>query len=156
MLIILDGFGLREEEEGNAVAQANTPNLDQMLIECPVSKIETSGRFVGLPDGVMGNSEVGHMNIGAGRIVRQDLVRINNSIKSDELKDNSKLQDIFQYIKNNGSTLHILGLVSDGGVHSHLDHFEYVLSTARKNEIEKIAIHAFMDGRDTSPNSGIE
>ena len=109
MLIILDGFGLREEEEGNAVAQAYTPNLDQMLSECPISKDETSGRFVGLPDGVMGNSEVGHMNIGAGRVVQQNLVRINNSIKSDELKDNPKLQDIFQYIKNNGSTLHILG-----------------------------------------------
>ena len=101
ILIILDGFGLREEQEGNAVAQANTPNLDQIISECPVSKIETSGRFVGLPDGVMGNSEVGHMNIGAGRIVRQDLVRINNSIKSDELRNNSNLKAIFQYVKNN-------------------------------------------------------
>ena len=127
MLIILDGFGLREEEEGNAVAQANTPNLDQMMTECPVSKIETSGEFVGLPDGVMGNSEVGHMNIGAGRIVQQDLVRINNSITSDELRNNSNLKAIFQYVKNNTSTLHILGLVSDGGVHSHLDHYKFLV-----------------------------
>ena len=88
MLIILDGFGLREEREGNAVAQANTPNLDQMLSECPVSNIETSGRSVGLPDGIMGNSEVGHANIGAGRIVKQDLVRINDDIKNDQLKNN--------------------------------------------------------------------
>ena len=156
MLIILDGFGLREEEEGNAVAQANTPNLDQMLTECPVSKIETSGGFVGLPDGVMGNSEVGHMNIGAGRIVQQDLVRINNSIKSDELRNNSNLKAIFQYVKNNTSTLHILGLVSVGGVHSHLDHYKYILQAARDLNVDKIALHAITDGRDTSPTSGID
>ena len=101
ILIILDGFGLREEREGNAVAQANTPNLDQMLSECPVSIIETSGRSVGLPDGIMGNSEVGHINIGAGRIVLQDLVRINDSIKTDKLKNNPKLQDIFHHVNKN-------------------------------------------------------
>ena len=156
ILIILDGFGLREEREGNAVAQANTPNLDKMMSECPVSNIETSGRSVGLPDGIMGNSEVGHMNIGAGRIVKQDLVRINEAILSDKLCNNSKLQAIFQHVKNNDSTLHLMGLISDGGVHSYLDHYEYVLSTARENGVEKIAVHAFMDGRDTSPNSGIE
>ena len=120
-----------------------------------LSIIETSGRSVGLPDGIMGNSEVGHMNIGAGRIVLQDLVRINDSIKTDKLKNNPKLQDIFQHVNNNNSTLHIIGLVSDGGVHSHLDHYEYILSAGRKNGVEKIAVHAFMDGRDTSPVSGI-
>ena len=155
MLIILDGFGLRQEKEGNAIAQANTPNLDRIMNDCPLSKIETSGKFVGLPDGIMGNSEVGHMNMGAGRIVKQDLVRINDSIKSNELKNNTHLQNVFNHVQNNTSTLHIMGLISDGGVHSHLDHFEYILSTARESGVEKIAIHAFMDGRDTSPVSGI-
>ena len=155
ILIILDGFGLRKEEEGNAVAQANTPNLDKMMNNCPLSKIETSGKFVGLPDGIMGNSEVGHMNMGAGRIVKQDLVRINDSIKSNELKNNTQLQNIFNHVKNNDSTMHIMGLISDGGVHSHLDHFGYILAAARESGVEKIAIHAFMDGRDTSPVSGI-
>ena len=155
ILIILDGFGLRKEEEGNAVAQANTPNLDKMMNNCPLSKIETSGKFVGLPDGIMGNSEVGHMNMGAGRIVKQDLVRINDSIKSNELKNNTQLQNVFNHVKNNDSTMHIMGLISDGGVHSHLDHFEYILAAAREYGVEKIAIHAFMDGRDTSPVSGI-
>ena len=155
ILIILDGFGLRKEEEGNAVAQANTPNLDKMMNNCPLSKIETSGKFVGLPDGIMGNSEVGHMNMGAGRIVKQDLVRINDSIKSNELKNNTQLQNVFNHVKTNDSTMHIMGLISDGGVHSHLDHFEYILAAARENGVEKIAIHAFMDGRDTSPVSGI-
>ena len=155
ILIILDGFGLRKEKEGNAVAQANTPNLDKMMKNCPLSKIETSGKFVGLPDGIMGNSEVGHMNMGAGRIVKQDLVRINDSIKSNELKNNTQLQNVFNHVQNNTSTLHIMGLISDGGVHSHLDHFEYILSTARESGVKKIAIHAFMDGRDTSPVSGI-
>ena len=155
LLIILDGFGLRDEREGNAVAQANTPNLDRLLNECPLSKIETSGKFVGLPDGIMGNSEVGHMNMGAGRIVRQDLVRINDSIESDELKNNLRLQEVFQHVKSNESTLHIMGLLSDAGVHSHLDHLKYILSIARELGVEKIALHAFMDGRDTSPVSGI-
>ena len=155
MLIILDGFGLRQEKEGNAVALANTPTLDRMMNDCPLSKIETSGIFVGLPDGIMGNSEVGHMNMGAGRIIKQDLVRINDSIKSNELKNNTQLLKIFNHVKNNSSTLHLMGLISDGGVHSHLDHFEYILSTARDRGVDKIAIHAFMDGRDTSPVSGI-
>ena len=156
LLIILDGFGLRDEREGNAIAQANTPNLDRLLNECPLSKIETSGKFVGLPDGIMGNSEVGHMNMGAGRIVRQDLVRINDSVESDDLKNNPQLQEVFQHVKSNDSTLHIMGLLSDAGVHSHLSHFKYILSNARDLGVKKIALHAFMDGRDTSPTSGIE
>ena len=156
LLIILDGFGLRDEWEDNAIAQANTPNLDRMLDECPLSKIETSGKFVGLPDGIMGNSEVGHMNMGAGRIVRQDLVRINDSVESDELKNNPRLQEVFQHVKSNDSTLHIMGLLSDAGVHSHLDHFKYIISNAKDLGVNNIAMHAFMDGRDTSPTSGIK
>ena len=155
MLIILDGFGLRQETNGNAIAQANTPNLDKIMENCPLSKIETSGKYVGLPDGIMGNSEVGHMNLGAGRIVKQDLVRINDAIKSNELKNNPQLQKVYNHIKNNSSTLHLMGLVSDGGVHSHLDHFNYIISTALQSGIEKIALHAFTDGRDSSPVSGI-
>ena len=132
MLIILDGFGLREEREGNAVAQANTPNLDQMLSECPVSNIETSGRSVGLPDGIMGNSEVGHMNIGAGRIVEQNLVRINNDIDDDRLKNNKNLISLFESVKQNNSTLHFLGLLSDGGVHSHIDHLKIFIAVSKR------------------------
>ncbi|SVD21934.1 uncharacterized protein METZ01_LOCUS374788, partial [marine metagenome] len=155
ILIILDGFGLRDEKEGNAVAQANTPTLDKMLNECPVSSIETSGKYVGLPDGIMGNSEVGHMNIGAGRIVKQNLVRINDAIESDLLRNNSNLKKKFQHVNKNNSTLHILGLLSDGGVHSHLDHYKYILQTARYSNVEKISLHVITDGRDTSPTSGI-
>ena len=112
ILIILDGFGLRDEKEGNAVAQADTPTLDKMLSECPVSSIETSGKFVGLPDGIMGNSEVGHMNLGAGRIVKQDLVRINDAINSDTLRSNSNLNKVFDHVKKNNSTLHLMGLLT--------------------------------------------
>jgi len=155
ILIILDGFGLRDEKEGNAVAHANTPTLDQMLNECPVSSIETSGKYVGLPDGIMGNSEVGHMNLGAGRIVKQDLVRINDAIESDILSNNSNLNKIFQHVNKNNSMLHIMGLLSDGGVHSHFDHYKYILQAARSSNVEKISLHVITDGRDTSPISGI-
>ena len=155
ILIILDGFGLRDEKEGNAIAHANTPTLDQMFNECPVSSIETSGKNVGLPDGIMGNSEVGHMNLGAGRIVKQNLVRINDAIESDLLRNNSNLKKNFQHVNKNNSTLHILGLLSDGGVHSHLDHYKYILQTARYSNVEKISLHVITDGRDTSPTSGI-
>ena len=155
ILIILDGFGLRNEKEGNAFAQANTPNLDSMLHKCPVSSIETSGKYVGLPDGIMGNSEVGHMNIGAGRIVKQDLVRINEEIKSDYLKDNVELINTFNYVKKHKSTLHLIGLLSDGAVHSHIDHFKYILQSAKNNNVDSVQIHIFTDGRDTSPNSGV-
>ena len=155
ILIILDGFGLRDEKEGNAVAQADTPTLDKMLSKCPVSSIQTSGKFVGLPDGIMGNSEVGHMNLGAGRIVKQDLVRINDAINSDALRSNSNLNKIFQHVKKNNSTLHVMGLLSDGGVHSHIDHYKYILQTARESNVKKISLHVITDGRDTFPTSGI-
>ena len=106
ILIILDGFGLRKEKKGNAVALANTPTLDRLINKSPISSIQTAGKFVGLPDGVMGNSEVGHMNLGAGRIIEQDLVKINNSIASDSLKNNINLNKLFNYTKKNNSTLH--------------------------------------------------
>ena len=154
-LIILDGFGLRDEREGNAYALANTPVLDNLFDNCPMASIETSGGFVGLPDGVMGNSEVGHMNIGAGRIVKQDLVRINDDIQKNSLKDNENLQLVFQNIKKNDSNLHLLGLLSDGRVHSHIDHLKYLLKTAKENNIKSTLIHAITDGRDTPPNSAI-
>ena len=130
ILIILDGFGLRNEKNGNAVAQAQTPTLDDLIKNNPVSSIETSGKFVGLPDGVMGNSEVGHMSLGAGRVIKQDLVRINESIELNKLKDNINLNNLFKSITDN-NTLHIIGLVSDGGVHSHINHFKHIIVSIR-------------------------
>jgi len=155
ILIILDGFGLREEERGNAYKLANTPELDRLLNDCSMVPIETSGRFVGLPDGIMGNSEVGHMNIGAGRIVKQDLVKINDEIQSNNLKNNSNLINLFKHVKSKNSILHLAGLLSDGGVHSHIEHLKYILKSAKNFGIEKVNIHAFMDGRDTAPDCGI-
>jgi len=155
ILIILDGFGLRDEERGNAYKLANTPELDRLLNDCSMIPIETSGRFVGLPDGIMGNSEVGHMNMGAGRIVKQDLVKINDEIKSDNLKNNPELLNLFNHVKSKNSTLHLAGLLSDGGVHSHIDHLKYILKSAKDFGIKKVDIHTFMDGRDTAPDCGI-
>ena len=155
ILIILDGFGLRKEKEGNAYALANAPILNNLFENHPCATIETSGQFVGLPEGVMGNSEVGHMNIGSGRIVEQDLVRINNDIENDKLKDKKNLLNVFQSVLENNSTLHFLGLLSDGGVHSHIDHLKYLLNAAKDNKIPSTVIHVITDGRDTSPTSGI-
>ena len=120
MLIILDGFGLRDSIEGNAYVQANTPELDRLLNNCPMVPVETSGTYVGLPDGIMGNSEVGHMNIGAGRIVKQNLMRINENIDSDKFKQNQNLVTLFETVQCNKSTLHLMGLLSDGAVHSRV------------------------------------
>ena len=154
ILVILDGFGLRKETENNAIALANTPNIDKLMENYPMAKLQTSGHAVGLPKGVMGNSEVGHTNIGAGRIVRQDLVRINDNIDTDTLKFNGELKKIFHKTLNNKSTLHLIGLLSDGGVHSHIDHLKYLIKSAKEFGINDIVIHAFMDGRDTPPQSG--
>ena len=156
ILIILDGFGLREEKQGNAYALANTPILDNLFKNHPCSSIETSGKFVGLPDGVMGNSEVGHMNIGSGRIVKQDLVRINSDIQNDDMINNENLISCFELVKKNNSNLHFMGLLSDGGVHSHINHLKHLLNLAKINNIKKTYIHIITDGRDTSPDSGIE
>lgn len=155
LLIILDGFGLSERHDGNAVYSANPEFLNKLFNERPCSKIGASGLDVGLPDGQMGNSEVGHLNIGAGRIVYQDITRINCAIDDGSFFDNQALNQIMQEVKATGKALHLYGLVSDGGVHSHNTHIGAILKMAKTVGLEKVFIHAFTDGRDTSPTSGV-
>ena len=155
-LIIMDGFGHRDEKKGNAILAANTPNLDKIFSENPLTYIGASGLDVGLPDGQMGNSEVGHTNIGAGRIVYQELTRITKAIQDGDFFENPALMSAINQCKWFGSTLHIFGLLSDGGVHSHIDHMFALLELARRNGLRKVCFHCFMDGRDTPPQSGIE
>lgn len=155
-LIIMDGFGHRDEKKGNAIEAANTPNLDRIFKENPLVYIGASGLDVGLPDGQMGNSEVGHTNIGAGRIVYQELTRITKSIQDGDFFSNEALMSAINQCKWFNSTLHIFGLLSDGGVHSHIDHMFALLELARRNGLRKVCFHCFMDGRDTPPQSGIE
>lgn len=152
-LLILDGFGYREEVKDNAIAQAKKPNLDALWQNFPHTLINASEHYVGLPDGQMGNSEVGHLNIGAGRIVFQDIERINNSIASGEFFEHAELKPALLDIKNKGKALHILGLLSDGGVHSHQDHIHAMVEMAAKLGLDKVYVHAFLDGRDTPPVS---
>ncbi|MDW0118421.1 2,3-bisphosphoglycerate-independent phosphoglycerate mutase [Sporosarcina thermotolerans] len=147
-LIILDGFGLRDEKFGNAVAQANTPNFDILWNNYPHSTLTACGEAVGLPDGQMGNSEVGHLNIGAGRIVYQSLTRINKSIKDGDFMTNTALLEAVEHAKKQGSSLHLMGLLSDGGVHSHYEHLFALLRLAKLNGLKKVYVHAFLDGRD--------
>ncbi|MBF0228165.1 MAG: 2,3-bisphosphoglycerate-independent phosphoglycerate mutase [Desulfamplus sp.] len=154
-LLILDGWGVNPVTTDNAVALASTPFLDMLEKNYPCSKLLCSGKAVGLPDGVMGNSEVGHMNIGAGRTVFQDLVRINLAIEDKSFFDIPQLMKIMQTIKDKGSSLHLMGLLSDGGVHSHIDHLFALIEMASKFKINNIFIHAILDGRDTPPQSGI-
>ena len=154
ILIILDGFGLRDETEGNAYALANTPIIDSLFKNHPMSSIQTSGKFVGLPDGIMGNSEVGHMNIGAGRIVYQDLVKINNACLDGSIAKKQNLQNTLNYAKEKNKPLHLMGLVSDAGVHSHQDHLYKLCELAKENDVQEVFVHAFTDGRDCNPNSG--
>ncbi|MDO7908525.1 2,3-bisphosphoglycerate-independent phosphoglycerate mutase [Paenibacillus sp. JX-17] len=153
-LIIMDGFGLREEVEGNAVAQAKKPNYDRYMSKYPHSTLTASGEAVGLPDGQMGNSEVGHLNIGAGRIVYQDLTRISKSIRDGEFFQNETLLEAVRSAKNTGKKLHLYGLLSDGGVHSHIDHLFAMLDMAKTEGLDEVYIHAFMDGRDVLPDTG--
>ncbi len=153
-LIICDGWGKGQNPEVDAIAQGDTPFYDYLLKEYPNSELKTYGKYVGLPDGQMGNSEVGHMNIGAGRIVYQDLVKINNAIKSGELEKNPEIVKLISYSKENNKPVHLMGLLSDGGVHSHIDHLFSLIDIFNKNNIP-VFIHAFMDGRDTDPKSGI-
>ncbi len=152
-LLILDGFGYREESTDNAIAQARKPNLDALLHSHPHTLINASEHYVGLPEGQMGNSEVGHLNIGAGRVVFQDFERINNSIASGEFFEHATLKPALLNIKNNHKALHIFGLLSDGGVHSHQDHIHAMLEMAAKLGLSKVYVHAFLDGRDTPPIS---
>ncbi|MDX2304538.1 MAG: 2,3-bisphosphoglycerate-independent phosphoglycerate mutase [Microscillaceae bacterium] len=155
ILLILDGWGLGTKPEVSAIAQAKTPFMDSLFENYSHSKLEASGLAVGLPAGQMGNSEVGHMNIGAGRVVYQDLVRINKAIEENTLKDNPVLQEAFLYAKNNDKKVHFLGLLSDGGVHSHINHLKGLCSITQEYGLTQVYVHAFMDGRDTSPNGGI-
>jgi 2,3-bisphosphoglycerate-independent phosphoglycerate mutase len=153
VLLILDGWGYRAESADNAIALANLPNWQKMLAECPNTLIHTEGRFVGLPDGQMGNSEVGHMNIGAGRIVYQDLTRIDAAIEDGSFNHNEAFLAAIQAIKANGKTLHVMGLLSPGGVHSHELHIFAFLRLAKQQGVSRVVVHAFLDGRDTPPKS---
>ena len=155
VLIILDGWGLRDATENNAVRLADTPFLDQLIATWPHTRLRCHGAAVGLPDGVMGNSEVGHMNIGAGRIVFQNLVRINQAIEDGSFNSNSAFDRVIRRVRKKNTALHLIGLVSDGGVHSHLDHLIALLSLAKSRGIEHVFVHAIMDGRDTPPHSGV-
>jgi len=152
-LLILDGFGYREAITDNAIAQARKPNIDALWNSQPHTLVNASEHYVGLPDGQMGNSEVGHLNIGAGRVVFQDFERINNSIASGEFFEHAELKSALLGIKNNNKALHIFGLLSDGGVHSHQDHIHAMLEMAAKLGLSKVYVHAFLDGRDTPPIS---
>ncbi len=154
MLMILDGWGIRPAGPGNAVCLAQTPHLDNLLSQYPHTQLQTSGKAVGLPDGIMGNSEVGHLNIGAGRTVYQELVRINRAIQTGEIKRNEVLLTLMQKVKAGNAALHLMGLVSDGGVHSHLDHLFSLLDMAKSQGVKKVYVHAILDGRDTAPDSG--
>ncbi|WP_059172081.1 2,3-bisphosphoglycerate-independent phosphoglycerate mutase [Bacillus sp. FJAT-27445] len=152
-LIILDGFGLRGERYGNAVAQAKKPNFERYWNEFPHAQLRACGEAVGLPDGQMGNSEVGHLNIGAGRIVYQSLTRVNIAIREGEFQENETFIGAMEHVKKHGTALHLFGLLSDGGVHSHINHMFSLLKLAADKGVEKVYIHAFLDGRDVSPQS---
>lgn len=155
-LIILDGFGLRDETKGNAVAQANTPNLDRFWKEYPHTQLRAAGEAVGLPDGQMGNSEVGHLNIGAGRIVYQNLTRVNKAIREGDFYDNETFLEAIKHVKEQDSSLHIYGLLSDGGIHSHINHLFALLELAKEKQVERVYVHGFLDGRDVGPTSAEE
>ena len=156
MLMILDGFGIAPKAEGNAVELAKKVNYDRLIANYPNSQLQASGMFVGLPDGQMGNSEVGHLNIGAGRVIYQELTRITKEIRDGGFFINQALLKAISNVKENNSTLHLMGLLSDGGVHSHIDHLKGLLELAKKMEVENVCLHAFMDGRDVAPSSGKE
>lgn len=150
-LIILDGFALREETRGNAIAQAHKPNFDRYWNKYPHATLDAQGEAVGLPEGQMGNSEVGHMNIGAGRIVYQSLTQVNLAIREGKFFENETFNKAIDYVKEKNSALHIYGLLSDGGVHSHIDHLFALLELAKRRDLERVYVHAFLDGRDVGP-----
>ncbi|KGR82805.1 2,3-bisphosphoglycerate-independent phosphoglycerate mutase [Lysinibacillus odysseyi] len=155
-LIILDGFACRDEVKGNAVAQANKPNFDRYWNTYPHATLIASGEAVGLPEGQMGNSEVGHMNIGAGRIVYQSLTRINKSIREGDFFRNEKFLAAIEHAKKYGAKLHLMGLLSDGGVHSHYEHLFALLKLAKANDIKEVYVHGFLDGRDVGPQTALD
>jgi 2,3-bisphosphoglycerate-independent phosphoglycerate mutase len=154
-LIILDGWGLAPDSNSNAVSRAETPFMDQLMKTCAHSTLKTSGEDVGLPDGQMGNSEVGHLNIGAGRIVYQDLALINKAIREKTIEQVKALNDAMDHALKNNKSLHLLGLVSDGGVHSHIEHLKYLCTMAAERGLKNVFVHAFTDGRDTDPKAGM-
>ena len=155
ILVIMDGWGLGLVPKADAIQQANAPFVESLYKQYPNATLVTCGEAVGLPEGQMGNSEVGHLNIGAGRIVYQELQRINVAIKNGELANNKILLDSIQYAKQNNKPLHLLGLVSDGGVHAHTSHLKALCDLCKKEGLKKVFIHAFTDGRDTDPKSGL-
>ena len=154
ILMILDGYGLNEKTEGNAIAQAKTPVMDELMAKYPFVRGNASGLAVGLPDGQMGNSEVGHLNMGAGRIVYQDLTRITKEIQDGDFFENAELKRAMENAKEHDTALHLYGLLSDGGVHSHITHLYALLEMAKRYELKKVYVHCFLDGRDTPPESG--
>ncbi len=154
VLIILDGWGYRADKDGNAVTTAKTPVMDSLWEAYPHTLIRTSGKDVGLPDGQMGNSEVGHLNIGAGRIVPQELVRISDAIEDGSIQENEAMLEVCQAVRYRNSKLHLVGLCSDGGVHSHIDHLLGLLDMAKAQDVENVCIHVITDGRDTKPTDG--
>src|SRR6266704_1786810 len=154
VLIILDGWGYAPPSKANAISLAQKPNYDRLLAEYPNTLVHTSGRSVGLPDGQMGNSEVGHLNIGAGRIVQMDITRIDAMIASGEFQKDPAIARAMQRAREGNRQLHLFGFVSDGGVHSHQEHLYALLRTAREYGLHHVFVHAFMDGRDTAPDSG--
>ena len=154
VLMILDGYGLNDNCEANAVCEGKTPVMDQLMSQCPFVKGQASGMAVGLPEGQMGNSEVGHLNMGAGRIVYQELTRITKSIQDGDFFENKAFMEAVENCKKHDSALHMYGLVSDGGVHSHNTHIYGLLELAKRNGLTKVYVHCFLDGRDTPPASG--
>lgn len=153
--MILDGWGIAKNLKVSAIDAAKTPYINSLYKKYPHSKLQASGLAVGLPEGQMGNSEVGHMNIGAGRVVYQDLVRINKAVEEKELDTNQELLSAFRYARENKKSVHLIGLVSDGGVHSHINHLKGICTIAQKENVENLFVHAFTDGRDTDPKSGL-
>jgi len=154
ILMILDGWGIGTNKDVSAIDKAETPFIDSAMAKYRSSTLEASGLAVGLPEGQMGNSEVGHMNLGAGRVVYQDLVKINESVKNGSIGDTPAMKEAFEYAKKNNKAFHFIGLVSDGGVHSHINHLKGLISAANEGGLSEIYVHAFTDGRDTDPKSG--
>src|SRR5690606_19818273 len=154
LLMILDGWGITQDPSVSAIAQADTPFMDSLYNKYPHAQLLTHGMNVGLPEGQMGNSEVGHMNLGAGRIIYQDLAKINLAVENNTLADERVLKEAFTYAKINHKDVHFLGLLSNGGVHSHINHLKGLIKAADDSGLENVFIHAFTDGRDVDPKSG--
>ncbi|MBC8109715.1 MAG: 2,3-bisphosphoglycerate-independent phosphoglycerate mutase, partial [Verrucomicrobia bacterium] len=155
ILMILDGWGINHDPKVSAIEAADTPFMDKLLQEYPNNTLVTFGEEVGLPEGQMGNSEVGHMNLGAGRIVYQELAKINIAVRENKLGQEPVLKEMLEYALKNDRKLHFIGLLSDGGVHSHIEHLKGLTTIAHQAGLEKVFIHAFTDGRDTDPKAGI-